>query len=124
MASSSRFPSLPLLQAFDGALKEGLLLDQALGGILTAALHFFDPSVVALLPGAGVPPMTRSGRSSVAAAAEARVYQHLSEVLDEGRPKKVSEGGLSFLGAPVKVKDQVQAALADLLRTPLREDFG
>src|ERR1035437_7380135 len=117
MASSSRFSGLPLLKAFDGALKEGLLLDEALGGILTAALHFFDASVVALLPGAGVPPMTRSGRSSVAAAAEARLNQHLSEVLAQGRPKKVSEGGLSFLGAPVKVKDQVQAALGVVMET-------
>src|ERR1035437_8613308 len=115
MASSSRFPGLPLLKAFDGALKEGLLLDEALGGILTAALHFFDASVVALLPGAGVPPMTRSGRSSVAAAA--RLNQPLSEVLAQGRPKKVSEGGFSFLGAPVKVKDRVQAALGVVMET-------
>src|SRR5664280_570503 len=61
--------------------------------------------------------MTRSGRSSVAAAAEARLNQHLSEVLAQGRPKKVSEGGLSFLGAPVKVKDQVQAALGVVMET-------
>ncbi len=53
---SARFPGLPLLKAFEGALKEGLLLDEALGGILNAALHFFDAPVVALLPGAGVPP--------------------------------------------------------------------
>ena len=117
MASFTRFPGLPLLKAFDGALKEGLLLDEALGGILTAALHFFDAPVVSLLPGAGVPPMTRSGRSSVAAAAEARLNQHLSEVLAQGRPKKVSEGGLSFFGAPVKVKDQVQAVLGVVMET-------
>ena len=117
MASFARFPGLPLLKAFDGALKEGLLLDEALGGILTAALHFFDAPVVALLPGAGVPPMTRSGRSSVAAAAEARLNQHLSEVLAQGRPKKVSEGGLSFFAAPVKVKDQVQAVLGVVMET-------
>jgi diguanylate cyclase (GGDEF)-like protein len=117
MASFTRFPGLPLLKAFDGALKEGLLLDEALGGILTAALHFFDAPVVALLPGAGIPPMTRSGRSSVAAAAEARLNQHLSEVLAQGRPKKVSEGGLSFFGAPVKVKDQVQAVLGVVMET-------
>lgn len=117
MASFTRFPGLPLLKAFDGALKEGLLLDEALGGILTAALHFFDAPVVALLPGAGVPPMTRSGRSSVAAAAEARLNQHLSEVLAQGRPKKVSEGGLSFFGAPVKVKDQAQAVFGVVLET-------
>ena len=91
MESALRFPGLPLLKAFDGALKEGLLLDEALGGVLTAALHFFDAPVVSLLPGAGVPPMIRSGRSSVAAAAETRLNQHLNEVLALGRPKRVSE---------------------------------
>ncbi|MBK9063803.1 MAG: diguanylate cyclase [Acidobacteria bacterium] len=113
----ARFPGLPLLKAFEGALKEGLLLDEALGGILNAALHFFDAPVVALLPGAGVPPMTRSGRSSVAAAAETRLNQHLSEVLAQGRAKKASEGGLSFFGAPVKVKDQTQAVFGVVLET-------
>ena len=117
MESVPRFPGLPLLKAFDGALKEGLLLDEALGGVLTAALHFFSAPVVSLLPGAGVPPMTRSGRSSVAAAAETRLNQHLTEVLALGRPKRVSEGGLSFFGAPVKVKDQVQAVLGVVLET-------
>ncbi|HTS03642.1 MAG TPA: GAF domain-containing protein, partial [Thermoanaerobaculia bacterium] len=114
---SARFPGLPLLKAFEGALKEGLLLDEALGGILNAALHFFDAPVVALLPGAGVPPMTRSGRSSVAAAAETRLNQHLAEVLAHGRAKKAAEGGLSFFGAPVKVKDQTQAVFGVVLET-------
>ncbi len=114
---SARFPGLPLLKAFEGALKEGLLLDEALGGILNAALHFFDAPVVALMPGAGIPPMTRSGRSSVAAAAETRLNQHLAEVLAQGRAKKVAEGGLSFFGAPVKVKDQTQAVFGVVLET-------
>ena len=114
---SARFPGLPLLKAFEGALKEGLLLDEALGGILNAALHFFDAPVVALMPGAGVPPMTRSGRSSVAAAAETRLNQHLAEVLAQGRAKKAAEGGLSFFGAPVKVKDQTQAVFGIVLET-------
>src|ERR1019366_8747001 len=70
-----------------------------------------------LLPGVGVPPMTRAGRSSVAAAAETRLNQHLGEVLAQGRPKKVSQGGLSFYGAPVKVKDQVPAAFGVVLET-------
>ncbi len=114
---SARFPGLPLLKAFEGALKEGLLLDEALGGILNAALHFFDAPVVALLPGAGIPPMTRSGRSSVAAAAETRLNQHLAEVLAQGRAGKAAEGGLSFFGAPVKVKDQTQAVFGVVLET-------
>jgi diguanylate cyclase (GGDEF)-like protein len=117
MVSTPRFSGLPLLTAFDGALKEGVRLDEALGGILTAALHYFDAPVVALLPGAGVPPMTRSGRPSVAAFAEVRLNEHLSEVLKQGRPKKVADRGLSFFGAPVKVKDQVQAALGVALET-------
>jgi diguanylate cyclase (GGDEF)-like protein len=116
MASTPRFPGLPLLNAFDGALKEGLRFDEALGGILAAALHFFDASVVTLLPGAGAPPMTRSGRSNVAAAG-ARLNQHLSEVLVQGRPMRIAEGELSFFGAPVKVKDQVHAALGVVLET-------
>ncbi|MFI5197879.1 MAG: GAF domain-containing protein [Thermoanaerobaculia bacterium] len=115
MASAPRFPGLPLLKAFDGALKEGLLLDESLGGILTAALHFFDAPVVALLPGAGVPPMTRSVRSGIGVAAEARLLQHLSEILTHGRAKKATGGKLSFFGAPVKVKDQVQAVLGVVL---------
>lgn len=115
--ATARFAGLPLLKAFEGALKEGLLLDEALGGILNAALHFFDAPVVALLPGAGVPPMTRAGRSSVAAAAESRLNQHLAEVLAQGRPRRVAEGGLSFYGAPVKVKDQTQAVFGVVLET-------
>ncbi len=61
--------------------------------------------------------MTRSGRSSVAAAAETRLNQHLAEVLAQGRAKKASEGGLSFFGAPVKVKDQTQAVFGVVLET-------
>ncbi|MGA7993267.1 MAG: GAF domain-containing protein [Thermoanaerobaculia bacterium] len=115
--ASPRFSGLPLLKAFEGALREGLLLDEALGGILNAALHFFDAPVVALLPGAGVPPMTRSGRSSVAAAAETRLNQHLADVLAQARPKKLVDGGLSFFGAPVKVKEQAQAVFGVVLET-------
>jgi diguanylate cyclase (GGDEF)-like protein len=101
---------IALLKAFEGALKEGLLLDEALGGILGAALHLFDAPVVALLPGPGVPPMTRSGRSPTAAAAERRLSQHLEEILSQGRAKKVSEGSLTYFGAPVKLKEKTHAA--------------
>ncbi len=108
--SSDRVAELALLKAFEGALKEGLLLDEALGGILGAALHFFDAPAVALLPGPGVPPMVRSGRSASSPAAEARLTQHLEEILAQGRPRKSVDAGLTCLGAPVKLKEQTQAA--------------
>ncbi|HQR66232.1 MAG TPA: GAF domain-containing protein, partial [Thermoanaerobaculia bacterium] len=108
--ASDRTIELALLKAFEGALKEGLLLDEALGGILGAALHFFDAPVVALLPGPGVPPMIRSGRSAAAPAAETRLAQHLEEILSQGRAKKATDGGFAYVGAPVKLKEQTQAA--------------
>jgi len=108
--ASDRTTELALLKAFEGAQKEGLLLDEALGGILGAALHFFDAPVVALLPGPGVPPMIRSGRSAAAPAAETRLAQHLEEILSQGRAKKTVDGGSVCVGAPVKLKEQTQAA--------------
>ena len=109
--ASDRSTELALLKAFEGALKEGLLLDEALGGILGAALHFFDAPVVALLPGLGVPPMVRSGRSAAAPAAEARLSQHLEEILSQGRARKKVDSGFIYVGAPVKLKEQTQAAV-------------
>src|SRR5438552_13547953 len=106
---SAPAPELTLLKAFEGALREGLLLDESLGGILDAALRFFDAAAVALLP-AGAPPMTRSGRSLIASAAEQRLSEHLADVLTQGRANKDTESGLAFFGAPVKVADQVRAA--------------
>ncbi|HEV8266966.1 MAG TPA: hypothetical protein VGR00_01985, partial [Thermoanaerobaculia bacterium] len=106
---ASPAPELTLLKAFEGALREGLLLDESLGGILDASLRFFDAAAVALLP-AGAPPMTRSGRSLIASAAEQRLSQHLADVLEKGRPNKETESGLAFFGAPVKVADTVRAA--------------
>jgi len=106
---------MALLKAFEGALKEGLLLDEALGGILGAALHYFDAPVVALLPGPGVPPMTRSGRSAAAPAAESRLSAHLEEILAQGRAKKTLDGGITCVGAPVKLKEQTQAAFGVVL---------
>jgi diguanylate cyclase (GGDEF)-like protein len=105
-----RTTELSLLKAFEGALKEGLLLDEALGGILGAALHFFDAPVVALLPGPGVPPMVRSGRSAATPAAEGRLSLHLEEILSQGRPRKTTEGDVFYAGAPVRLKEQTQAA--------------
>jgi diguanylate cyclase (GGDEF)-like protein len=115
-------PELELLKAFEGALKEGLLLDEALSGILTAALHFFDAPVVAILPGGGAPPMTRSGHASNSAVAERRLNQHLEEILTQGRARKVAEGGLSFFGAPVKIKEQTRAAFGVALDGASRAD--
>jgi len=108
--AADRRTELALLKAFEGALKEGLLLDEALNGILDAALHFFDAPVVALLPGQGVPPMLRSGRVPTAPAAEGRLSQHLVEVLTLGRPVRTLDGGFTYVAAPVKVKDQIQAS--------------
>jgi diguanylate cyclase (GGDEF)-like protein len=107
---SDRTTELALLKAFEGALKEGLLLDETLGGILGASLHFFDAPVVALLPGPGVPPMVRSGHSAAAPATEGRLSQHLEEILSQGRAKKTIDGGVVYVGAPVRLKEQTQAA--------------
>lgn len=101
---------LALLKAFEGALREGLLLDEILGGVLDAALNYFDAAAVALLPAGGAPPVTRSGRSMVAVAAELRLAQHLGDVLMQRRAQKVAESGLTFLGAPIKDKDQLHGA--------------
>lgn len=108
--AADRTTELALLKAFEGALKEGLLLDEALSGILGAALHFFDAPVVALLPGQGVPPMLRSGRSAAAPAAEGRLSQHLEEVLAQGRAKRTVDSGFTYVASPVKLKEQTQAS--------------
>lgn len=103
-------PELALLKAFEGSLREGLLLDEAIGGILDAALSYFDAATVALLPAGGAPPVARSGRSMVAAAAEQRLSQHLGDVVKEGRAMRVVDSGLTFSGMPVKVSEQVRGA--------------
>ena len=108
--SNAPVPELSLLRAFEGALREGHLLDESLGGILDAALNYFDAAAVALLPAGGAPPMTRSGRSIVAAAAEQRLARHLEEILLQGRESRVTDSGLVFHGIPVKVAEQVRAS--------------
>lgn len=108
--SNPPLTELVLLRAFEGALREGRLLDESLQGILDAALNYFDAAAVALLPAGGAPPMTRSGRSIVAAAAEQRLTRHLEEILLQGREARVTDSGLTFLGVPVKVGEQVRAA--------------
>jgi len=101
---------LALLKAFEGALREGLLLDETLGGILDAALAFFDASAVALLPAGDAPAMSRSSRSIVASAAEQRLCQHLGDVLAQGRAQRIVDSGLAIYGAPAKVNDQIRGA--------------
>jgi len=107
-SASGSDPSL--LQAFEAALREGRLLDEAIGGILDAALKYFDASAVVLLPAGGAPPISRAGRSIVAAAAEQNLTKLLEEILAKGREKRSKDSGIAFLGVPVKVADQVLAA--------------
>ena len=106
----SNSSDLPLLKAFEGALREGRLLDETISGLLDAGLLYFDAAAAALLPAGGAPPMTRAGRSIVAAAAEQRLSRHLEDVLTQGREQKLLDSGLVFHGAPVKVADQVHGA--------------
>lgn len=113
---------LMLLKAFESALREGLLLDQALGGVIEAALPYFEASVAALLPAGGAPALARTGRSS-ASAAEARLCLHLSGILSQGRVQDVFESGLTYSGAPVKVKDQVVGAFG-VATTQYEESSG
>jgi diguanylate cyclase (GGDEF)-like protein len=108
-------PPLPgsdplLLRAFEAALREGRLLDEAIGGILDAALSYFDASAVVLLPAGGAPPISRAGRSIVASAAEQSLTKLLEEILVSGREKRSKDSGIAFLGVPVKVADQVKAS--------------
>ena len=102
--------ALSLLKAFEGALREGRLLDEAIGGVLDAALGYFDASVVALLPAGGAPPITRVGRTTVAAAAEQNLTKLLEEVVSQGRERRSRDGGIGLVGVPVKVSDQVRGA--------------
>jgi diguanylate cyclase (GGDEF)-like protein len=102
--------ALSLLRAFEGALREGRLLDESIGGILDAALGYFDAAAVVLLPAGGAPPISRAGRSLIAAAAEQNVTKLLEEVLVLGREKRSKDSGITFLGVPVKAAEQTRAA--------------
>jgi diguanylate cyclase (GGDEF)-like protein len=108
---------LALLRAFEGAFREGLLLDQSLGAILDAALSFFDASAVALLPTSDGPATSRS-TSRLQAAAEDRLRVHLRQVLKELRPVQIVDSGLGYYGIPVKINDTVHAAFGVALPPP------
>ena len=101
--------ALSLLRAFEGALREGRLLDESIGGILDAALGYFDAAAVVLLPAGGAPPISRAGRSLIAAAAEQNLSKLLEEILVQGREKRSKDSGITFLGVPVKAAEQTRA---------------
>ena len=101
--------ALSLLRAFEGALREGRLLDESIGGILDAALGYFDAAADVLLPAGGAPPISRAGRSLIAAAAEQNLSKLLEEILVQGREKRSKDSGITFLGVPVKAAEQTRA---------------
>ena len=101
---------LALLRAFETALSEGRLLDETIGTVLETALRFFDGVAVALLPAGGAPPMSRAGNTIVANAAEQRLGKVLETILSEGHEKRLLESGLAYLGATVKLNDQLRGA--------------
>ncbi len=103
-------PEFAFLKALEGALREGQLLHEALGGVLEAALRLFDASAVALLPKGGSPALTRAGRSIVAAAAEQRLGRHLEDVLSQNRELRAVDSGLVFFGAPIRGNDVTSGA--------------
>ena len=84
---------LALLKAFEGAFREGLLLDQSLGAILDAALAYFDASAVTLLP-AGDGPATSRTSAKRENVAEARLCEHLRGILPTGRPSQITGGAV------------------------------
>ena len=101
---------LALLKGFESILAEGKFLDESIGSVLDAALRFFDAVAVALLPAGGAPPISRTGGSIVANAAEQRLGKALETALSEGKEKRLAESGLAFLSAPVRVGEHVAGA--------------
>jgi len=101
---------LALLKGFESILAEGKFLDESIRTVLEAALRFFDAVAVALLPAGGAPPMSRTGGSIVAGAAEQRLGRVLEGALADGKEKRLVESGLAFLCAPVKVGEHVAGA--------------
>lgn len=101
---------LALLKGFESILAEGKFLDESIGTILDSALRYFDAVAVALLPAGGAPPLSRTGGSIVANAAEQRLGRALEPVLEDGREKRLSESGLSYVCAPVRLGEHVAGA--------------
>jgi diguanylate cyclase (GGDEF)-like protein len=106
-ASSSE---LLLLKAFEAALRDGLQLDAAMGGILEAAAHFFDAAVVAVLPAGGAPAVTHSGKSGMASVAAQRLGPMLAQVVTQARPARAVDSGFHLYGAPLGQTELVRGA--------------
>jgi len=75
---------LSLLRAFEGALREGRLLDESIGGILDARARLLRRRSRRPPPAGGAPPISRAGRSLIAAAAEQNLTKLLEEILVQG----------------------------------------
>src|SRR5262249_25883057 len=100
---------LSLLKAFEGAMREGLLLDEAIGGVLGASLRLFDAAAVAPVPGGGAPPMLRTA-AEADSSVNRRLAEQLESVLAKGAPARTSEEDLAIFAAPVKVLEQAAGA--------------
>src|SRR5574340_915050 len=101
---------LALLKAFEGVLAEGRFLDESIGLILDTALRFFDAIAVTLLPAGGAPPISRSGASLAATAAEQKLALVLESQLGDGKERRAAEAGLAFACAPVRTGELVSGA--------------
>jgi diguanylate cyclase (GGDEF)-like protein len=110
-------PELALLKAFEAAMREGLLLDEAIGGVLSASLRLFDAAAVGLLPAGGAPPLLRTS-SEASSAATARLTEHLQAVLEKGTPVKSIDEDLAVFATPVKAHDQVSGAFGIAFDAP------
>jgi diguanylate cyclase (GGDEF)-like protein len=102
-------PELALLKGFESAMREGLLLDEAIGGILAASLRLFDAAAVGLLPAGGAPPLLRTA-AEARSGATARLTEHMQAVLEKGTQSKSVDEELAVFATPVKALEQVNGA--------------
>lgn len=98
-------------------MREGLLLDQVIGGVLDAARELTDAEAVALLPSGGAPALTCTAKRPAAGGAEPLLLNRLEETLAQGRPSQGEERGLQFVSLPVRVADQLAGAFGVVRKT-------
>ncbi|MEO6325144.1 MAG: hypothetical protein ABIQ65_10995, partial [Thermoanaerobaculia bacterium] len=103
--SSSPRREIAFLRAFEGAIREGVLLDRSLGGVLESTLELMDADAVALLPGAGVPPLFKASQTS-SGGIEQTLQRHLEEALAANRIVSGVEAGVSFYSVPIRVGEK------------------